>query len=54
MIALAVMPIYGGRANDDNGYPPIAAAGMRLDLNVTVFSGMIVLLLIAIALLAGG
>ena len=54
MIALAVMPIYGGRANDDNGYPPIAAAGMRLDLNVTVFSGMIVLLLIAIALLASG
>jgi len=39
------MPLYDGRAFDDNGYPPFRAIGLRLDANVTVFSALTVLLL---------
>ena len=51
-ITLAVMPLYGGRAYDANGYQPFTLAGMKLDANVTVFSIMTILLLIAVALAA--
>jgi len=49
-IALLTMPLYDGRAFDDNGYPPFRAIGLRLDANVTVFSALTVLLLAGIAL----
>jgi hypothetical protein len=49
-ITLLTMPLYDGRAFDDNGYPPFQAMGLRLDANVTVFSALTVLLLAGIAL----
>jgi hypothetical protein len=49
-ITLLTMPLYDGRAFDDNGYPPFRAMGLRLDANVTVFSALTVLLLASIAL----
>jgi hypothetical protein len=40
--ALIAMPVYGGKAYDDNGYLPFAAPvpiiAKRWDVNVTVFS----------------
>jgi hypothetical protein len=49
--ALIVMPVYGGRAYDDNGYQPFPAPvpviSRMWDVNVTVFS-------VQLALLAGG
>ena len=49
--ALIAMPIYGGRAYDDNGYQPFPAPvpiiSKMWDVNVTVFS-------IQLVLLAGG
>jgi hypothetical protein len=53
-ITLAVMPLYGGRAYDANGYQPFTLAGMKLDANVTVFSIMTIVLLITVALAARG
>jgi hypothetical protein len=49
-ISLFSMPLYGGRAYDDNGYQPFKAMGRLFDLNVTAFSGMAVLLIISVAL----
>ena len=50
-IALAAMPVYGGRAYDDNGYQPFAAPvplfGKAWDANITAFS-------VQLLLLAGG
>ena len=43
--ALASMRIYGGKLNDDNGVPSVTVASFTVDLNVLVFS-IIVLLLI--------
>jgi uncharacterized protein DUF6640 len=41
-IAIVAMPLYGGRAYDDNGYQPFAAPlplfAKRWDANITVFS----------------
>ena len=49
--ALIAMPVYGGRAYDDNGYQPFPApipiVSKMWDVNVTVFS-------VQLALLAGG
>jgi hypothetical protein len=49
-ITLLCMPLYGGRTFDDNGYPPFKAMGLRLDANVTVFSAMVVILVVRVAL----
>jgi hypothetical protein len=50
-IALIAMPVYGGRAYDDNGYQPFPAPvplfAKGWDVNVTVFS-------VQLLLLAGG
>lgn len=43
------MPIYGGRAYDDNGYLPIKLGPLSIDLNVTVFGSLVILLGIAVA-----
>jgi hypothetical protein len=45
-VALAAMPLYGGRTFDDNGYQPIRVplAG-RWDVNVTAFSLLMMVLL---------
>jgi hypothetical protein len=47
-IALATMPVYGGRAYDDNGYQPFAAPlplfAKAWDANITAFSVQLVLL----------
>ena len=53
-ITLFSMPLYGGRAYDDNGYRPFAVAGMRWDANVTAFSLLTVLLLVSVALVLAG
>jgi hypothetical protein len=45
-ITLFSMPLYGGRAYDDNGYRPFKAMGLMLDANVTVFSAIVSLALI--------
>src|SRR6266516_3713980 len=41
-IAVLAMPIYGGKAYDENGYPPVPlrvlGKQLRLEANVTVFS----------------
>jgi len=46
--ALIAMPIYGGRAYDDNGYQPFAApipfVAKMWDVNVTIFSVQLILL----------
>jgi hypothetical protein len=57
-VALAAMPVYGGRTFDDNGYPPftlrIAGRPRAIDLNATVFSILVVVLLAAALLLWRG
>jgi hypothetical protein len=53
-ITLFSMPLYGGRAYDDNGYRPFAVAGMTWDANVTAFSLLTVLLLVSVALVLAG
>ena len=53
-IALATMSVYGGRTYDENGYQPfrLNIAGPRLmDLNVTVFTVQLVVLLAGAALI---
>jgi hypothetical protein len=56
-VALFTMRLYGGRTFDDNGYRPFAVPlGRRpklWDVNVTAFSAFSVVLLSALALLAG-
>ena len=56
-VALFTMRLYGGRTFDDNGYQPFAVPlGRRpkfWDVNVTAFSAFSVVLLAALALLAG-
>lgn len=46
-VALFAMPLYGGRAFDDNGYLPFAAPvpviAKRWDGNIVAFSAMAVL-----------
>ncbi len=50
-IALLTMPVYGGRAYDDNGYQPFPAPvplfAKACDVNTTAFS-------VQLLLLAGG
>jgi hypothetical protein len=53
-IALLCMPVYGGRAYDDNGYLPFAVGRMKWDANVTAFSVMTVFLVAGAALVAVG
>jgi hypothetical protein len=53
-ITLLSMPLYGGRAYDDNGYAPFAVAGMKWDANVTAFSLLTLFLVVSIALLLVG
>ena len=48
------MPIYGGRAYDDNGYLPFAVGRMKWDANVTAFSVMTAFLVAGAALVAVG
>lgn len=47
------MRLFGGRAYDDNGYLPIPVrllgARLSLDLNFTVFSALVVLLIVSVA-----
>jgi hypothetical protein len=53
-IALATMPVYGGRTYDENGYQPLTIRIGRprlMDLNVTVFSVQLVVLLLGAALI---
>ena len=53
-IALATMPVYGGRTYDENGYQPLTMRIGRprlMDLNVTVFSVQLVVLLVGTALI---
>jgi hypothetical protein len=47
-VALAAMPLYGGRTHDDNGYLPLAVRIGRLrlfDVNVSAFSLFTVVLI---------
>ena len=58
-VAVLAMPIYGGRAYDDNGYQPFRAPvpiiAKRWDVNITVFSVQLVLLTASgLALAAAG
>jgi hypothetical protein len=56
-IALATMPIYGGRTFDDNGYQPFTLRIGRprlMDANVTAFSILSLVLLVGAALIARG
>jgi hypothetical protein len=46
------MPLYGGRAYDENGYAPFAVVGMKWDANVTAFTVMAALLVASVVLLA--
>jgi hypothetical protein len=53
-IALATMRVYGGRTYDENGYQPFTLNMGRprlMDLNVTVFSVQLVVLLAGAALI---
>jgi hypothetical protein len=50
-ITFVTMPLFDGRAYDDNGYKPFRLLGMKLDVNATVFSAMGVLLLLAVMLM---
>jgi hypothetical protein len=51
-VALFAMPLYGGRAYDDNGYQPFPApiplVAKYWDVNVTVFSALSLILLASI------
>src|SRR5436309_6942719 len=53
-IALLCMPVYGGRAYDENGYVPFAVGPMKWDANVTAFSVMTAFLVAGAALVAVG
>lgn len=56
-IALATMPLYGGSTFDPNGYRPftVRIGGPRLmDVNVTAFSVMSVLLILGAAFISRG
>ena len=56
-IALAAMPIYGGSTFDRNGYPPFTVSIGRprpMDVNVTAFSVMSVLLIAGAILIGRG
>ena len=58
-VAVATMPVYGGKAYDDNGYRPFRAPvpliAERWDVNITVFSAQLVLLAASgLALAAAG
>ena len=58
-VAVLTMPVYGGRAYDDNGYQPFRAPvpiiAKRWDVNITVFSVQLVLLAASgLALAAAG
>jgi len=52
--ALLSMPLYGGRAYDDNGYLPFAVAGTSWDANVAAFSLLTMVLLVSVALVLAG
>jgi hypothetical protein len=54
-VALAAMPIYGGRTYDDNGYLPFAAPlglRQRWDVNITAFSAFTIVLIAAALLVS--
>ena len=48
-VAFLAMPVYGGRAYDENGYPPFAVPvfgkKLKLDVNATAFSIFTVVLI---------
>lgn len=51
-VTLAAMPLYGGRAYDDNGYQPFTLRLGRLrlmDVNVTAFTILVIVLIAAVA-----
>jgi uncharacterized membrane protein len=56
LAALLAMPVYGGRAYDDNGYQPFDAPvpliAKKWDVNVTAFAIQIVLLAAGVIALA--
>lgn len=53
--AVIAMPLYGGAAYDDNGYQPFAApvpvVAKRWDVNITVFTVQVAILIAGIAAL---
>jgi hypothetical protein len=55
-IAVLTRPLYGGGLFDDNGYPPFRApigpSTWQWDPNVTVFTGLAVVLALALVTLA--
>ena len=55
--ALIAMPVYGGKAYDDNGYLPFAAPvpliANRWDVNITVFSVFSALLIVGVLSIFG-
>lgn len=54
-VALAAMPLYGGRTYDDNGYLPFPAPmglRQRWDVNVTAFSIFAMVLVAAVLLVS--
>lgn len=56
-VALAAMPLYGGRTFDDNGYQPFTVRVGRprlMDVNVSAFSVLTIMLVAAVALLLRG
>ncbi len=52
-VTFFAMPLFGGRAYDDNGYLPIKAGPLSIDLNVTVFGTFVIFLIIAAASIEG-
>jgi hypothetical protein len=56
-VALATMPIYGGRTYDDNGYLPFAAPlglRQRWDVNIAAFTAFSVVLIVAVLMVSRG
>ncbi len=56
-VALLAMPVYGGAAYDNNGYPPFKApvpvVAKLWDVNITIFSVLAVILLAGTLSIAG-
>jgi hypothetical protein len=57
-LALLLMPMYGGRKFDENGYPPfpvrILGRNREWDVNVTVFTTILVFFILGIASISSG
>jgi hypothetical protein len=56
-VAVFSMPLYGGAAYDENGYPPFAAPvpliAKAWDVNITVFSIQVAILLAGVLAITG-